>query len=132
VVIGFGIESKSLTFPLLFLLMGVLGMGNGSVFQLIPQRFKKMGVMTGLVGAAGGEGGYYLNQAMGSLHDVTNTYGSGFFAYAGIAVVAVVALRLAAPIWQRHWLGQGGVAKAVAPHRERILVGPDGADLELA
>ncbi|MGH6840732.1 MAG: MFS transporter, partial [Methylocella sp.] len=34
-----------------------LGMGNGAVFQLLPQRFRKeIGVMTGLVGAAGGLG----------------------------------------------------------------------------
>src|SRR6185503_6673024 len=54
---------------LLFVLMGCLGMGNGAVFQLVPQRFKKeIGVMTGLVGAAGGVGGFYLNFALGHLH----------------------------------------------------------------
>ena len=32
-----------------------LGMGNGAVFQLLPQRFRnEVGVMTGLVGFAGG------------------------------------------------------------------------------
>ncbi len=36
-----------------------LGMANGSVFQLLPQRFgKDIGVMTGLVGAGGGVGGF--------------------------------------------------------------------------
>ena len=35
--------------------MGLLGMGNGAVFQLVPQRFpKEIGVITGIVGAAGG------------------------------------------------------------------------------
>src|SRR4029077_3693527 len=39
---------------LMFVGMGMLGMGNGSVFQLVPQRFpKEIGVMTGIVGAAG-------------------------------------------------------------------------------
>ncbi len=34
--------------------MGMLGMGNGSVFQLVPQRFPdRVGIMTGIVGAAG-------------------------------------------------------------------------------
>ena len=34
--------------------MGLLGMGNGSVFQLLPQRFTdQVGIMTGIVGAAG-------------------------------------------------------------------------------
>ena len=132
-VIGLTITSEAVTFPLLFILMGAMGMGNGSVFQLIPQRFRKeIGVMTGLVGAAGGVGGYYLNIAMGKLHDSTHTYGSGFFAYAGIALVAVLTLRAVSPAWQRSWLGEGGVAKVVEPQRERILVGPDGASLELA
>ena len=108
-------------------------MGNGSVFQLIPQRFRKeIGVMTGLVGAAGGVGGYYLNIVMGKLHDATHTYGSGFFAYAGIALVGRGRAARRLPAWQRSWLGEGGVAKAVEPRRERVLVGPDGADLEMA
>ena len=38
--------------------MGTLGIGNGAVFQLVPQRFgSEIGVMTGLVGA-GGVGGF--------------------------------------------------------------------------
>ncbi len=87
---------------MLFILMASLGMGNGSVFQMIPQRFRlEIGVMTGLVGAAGGVGGYYLNLAMGNLHDVTGTYASGFFAFAAIAVVALIVLRSVAPGWQR-------------------------------
>src|SRR5205823_6072855 len=45
----------------MFLAMGLLGMGNGSVFQLVPQRFpKEIGMMTGIVGAAGGLGGFFL------------------------------------------------------------------------
>jgi nitrate/nitrite transporter NarK len=37
--------------------MLALGTGNGAVFQLVPQRFgKEIGVMTGLVGSAGGVG----------------------------------------------------------------------------
>src|SRR5215467_8688663 len=45
----------------LFLTMGMLGMGNGAVFQLVPQRFcARIGIITGLVGAAGGFGGFLL------------------------------------------------------------------------
>jgi NNP family nitrate/nitrite transporter-like MFS transporter len=41
-------------------------MGNGAVFQLVPQRFRKeIGVMTGLVGMAGGIGGFYLASSLG-------------------------------------------------------------------
>ncbi len=99
----------------LFLLMGSLGMGNGSVFQLIPQRFKKeIGVVTGLVGAAGGIGGYYLTFALGHLHDATRTYSSGFWALSSIVVVALLLLLTAARRWTRTWLGAGGKAPAQA------------------
>ena len=48
--------------------MLALGMGNGAVFQLVPQRFRKeIGVMTGLVGMAGGVGGFYLASSLGLL-----------------------------------------------------------------
>jgi len=118
---------------LLFLLMGCLGMGNGSVFQLVPQRFRKeIGVMTGLVGAAGGVGGYYLNFALGHLYDRTGTYASGFFAFAAIALLALAALRAVAPAWTRTWLGEGGVAQAVNAPRERMPVPPVGAEVEPA
>jgi NNP family nitrate/nitrite transporter-like MFS transporter len=109
--VGLMITNFAVSCVLLFVLMGALGMGNGSVFQLVPQRFRKeIGVMTGLVGAAGGVGGYYLNFALGHLKDLTGTYASGFFAFGAIAVVAVIVLRVVAPGWTRSWLGEGGVA----------------------
>ena len=51
---------------LLFAAMSVLGMGNGAVFQLVPQRFsREIGVTTGIVGAAGGFGGFLLPTVLG-------------------------------------------------------------------
>src|SRR5439155_24086745 len=53
---------------LLFLCMGLPGMGNGAVFQLVPLRFpKEIGIITGIVGAAGGVGGFFLPTVIGSL-----------------------------------------------------------------
>ncbi|HTE18479.1 MAG TPA: MFS transporter, partial [Armatimonadota bacterium] len=122
--VGLLITHFALSCVLLFILMGCLGMGNGSVFQLVPQRFKKeIGVMTGLVGAAGGIGGYYLNVALGQLYDRTGTYASGFFAFAAIAVVALLTLRAVAPGWTRTWLGDGGVARGASPARGRTPAG---------
>ena len=116
--VGLLIHHFTLTCVLLFLLMGCLGMGNGSVFQLVPQRFKKeIGVLTGLVGAAGGIGGYYLNFALGHLYAMTGTYASGFYAFAGIAALALGALRIASPRWMASWLGEGGVAHTTIDHR---------------
>jgi len=46
--------------------MANLGMANGAVFQLVPQKFaKEMGIMTGIVGCAGGLGGTALIKTLG-------------------------------------------------------------------
>ena len=76
--------------------MGLLGMGNGSVFQLVPQRFpKEIGVMTGVVGAAGGVGGFFLpnlfggaEMAYGELRDRLCRYSPASASCAWSAVVA--------------------------------------------
>ncbi|WP_444684826.1 nitrate/nitrite transporter [Alkalicoccus luteus] len=90
--------------PLLFLGMGCLGMGNGAVFQLVPQRFQKeIGMVTGIVGAAGGVGGFFLPNVLGILRDVTGTYGSGFIVFSFAAVFALGLLTFAQAEWKREW-----------------------------
>src|SRR5262249_10158175 len=67
---------------LMFLAMGMLGMGNGAVFQLVPQRFpKEIGVITGIVGAAGGIGGFFLPNVLGGLKQLTDSFAGGFLAF---------------------------------------------------
>src|SRR5437016_6449954 len=62
--------SLTIVVCLLFLAMGMLGMGNGSVFQLVPQRFPdRIGIMTGLVGASGGLGGFLLPSVLGAIKE---------------------------------------------------------------
>jgi NNP family nitrate/nitrite transporter-like MFS transporter len=100
---------------LLFLGMGCLGMGNGSVFQLVPQRFgKEIGVITGIVGAAGGVGGFFLPNLLGGLKGVTGTFGAGFaiFALTGLACVAVVLLLKAR--WEATFLADLNAARPEA------------------
>lgn len=92
---------------LLFLVMAVLGMGNGSVFQLVPQRFREeIGVATGVIGAAGGLGGFLLPWWLGSLKDLTGSYGAGFvgFGVAGLGCLGL--LRLVQRGWHLSWLGR--------------------------
>src|SRR5690606_31349486 len=75
----------------LFGALALLGMGNGAVFQLVPQRFPdRMGLVTGIVGAAGGLGGFMLPSLLGSMKDVTGTYGSGVLVLAMLFAAGAV------------------------------------------
>jgi NNP family nitrate/nitrite transporter-like MFS transporter len=87
--------------PLIFLTMAMLGLGNGSVFQLVPQKFRKeIGVATGVVGAAGGLGGFLLPSMLGVFKQASGTYGAGF-AVLGLAGILGFAFLLRQ---RREWL----------------------------
>jgi NNP family nitrate/nitrite transporter-like MFS transporter len=84
--------------------MLALGMGNGSVFQLVPQRFRKeIGVMTGMVGMAGGVGGFYLASSLGYSKQLTGSYQMGFVVFAVLAVVALIGLTMVKSRWRTTW-----------------------------
>lgn len=84
--------------------MLALGMGNGAVFQLVPQRFRQeIGIMTGLIGMAGGIGGFYLSSSLGFAKQVTGGYESGFLIFAGLALVALVGLTSVKRRWRTTW-----------------------------
>jgi NNP family nitrate/nitrite transporter-like MFS transporter len=92
---------------LLFAGMGLLGMGNGSVFQLVPQRFpREIGVMTGIVGAAGGLGGFFLPNILGTLKKLTGTFGSGFAVFALTSVACVGLMLVLRRRWEREFLSR--------------------------
>lgn len=90
--------------PLLFLSMGMLGMGNGAVFQMAPQRFPaEIELVTGIVGAAGGLGGFVLPSLLGLLKDLSGSYAAGLLLF-GITVVGAAAILLEFGIeWSRAW-----------------------------
>lgn len=84
--------------------MLALGMGNGAVFQLVPQRFRReIGVMTGLVGMAGGIGGFYLASSLGYSKQSTGSYQWGFLIFAALALVALVGLTSVKKRWRTTW-----------------------------
>lgn len=92
----------------LFVGMGCLGMGNGAIFQLVPQRFQnEIGMVTGIVGAAGGIGGFFLPNVLGSLKDVTGTYATGFITCSLVALVAFAILLYAQAGWRKEWSVSG-------------------------
>jgi NNP family nitrate/nitrite transporter-like MFS transporter len=95
--------------------MGMLGMGNGSVFQLVPQRFpKEIGVMTGIVGAAGGIGGFFLPNLLGGLRQLTGTFTAGFFIFALTAFACAGALPYVSRVWEGVFVRRGGLAHTLA------------------
>ena len=110
--IGTGISSIWLVMPVFIVGMLCLGMGNGAVFQLVPQRFRReIGVMTGLVGMTGGLGGFYLASSLGYSKQLTGSYGPGFLIFAGLAAVALVGLTRVRSRWRTTWGGLYGAAR---------------------
>ena len=92
---------------LLFVMMAVLGSGNGAVFQLVPLRYRRqVGVITGIVGAAGGLGGFVLPTALGTLKDRTGTYGGGFLVFGAAATACLLLMLAVRQGWQRTWAGR--------------------------
>lgn len=58
---------------------GLLGLGSGAVFKMVPAEFPDaVGAATGIVGAAGGLGGFFPPLVMGVVKDVTGEFVLGF------------------------------------------------------
>jgi len=94
--------------------MACLGLGNGSVFQLMPHRYgKRVGVATGILGAAGSFGGFFLPTLLGWLKQVSGSYASGLAMLAALAVVALVILSVVQTEWVGVWIGKHGRVKEV-------------------
>jgi len=87
-----------------FVASGAFGMCNGSVFQLLPQRFAKdISVMTGLVGCGGGLGGFILGMMFGASKESTGSYVTGILLFAGLCVIALIGLKLVKTRWRTTW-----------------------------
>jgi NNP family nitrate/nitrite transporter-like MFS transporter len=94
----------ALAILVLFLIMAFLGMANGAVFQLVPQRFgKDIGIMTGIVGCAGGLGGTALIKTLGWSKEVFGNYTAGFLIFATVVAVAIVGLSMVKKRWRTTW-----------------------------
>lgn len=102
--VSFGFSQAWMALAVFVAAMLALGMGNGAVFQLVPQRFRKeIGVMTGLVGMAGGVGGFYLASSLGYAKQITGSYQIGFIIFALLAVLALVGLSSVKTRWRTTW-----------------------------
>lgn len=73
-----------------------LGLGNGAVFKLVPEHFPAhTGLVGGIVGAAGGLGGFFPPLVMGIVKDVTGSYAIGFMLLSEFALACLVVNLLA-------------------------------------
>lgn len=103
-IASIGLSSAAAAVIVFTLAMLALGTGNGAVFQLVPQRFsKEIGVMTGLVGMAGGIGGFYLASSLGYSKQLTGSYQIGLSIFAALAVIALLGLTLVKSRWRFTW-----------------------------
>ena len=69
--------------------VGAMGVGNGVILQLAAEWFsKQIGLASGIVGAAGGIGGFLLPLWLGTLKEVTGSYRTGLWVFALAAVCA--------------------------------------------
>lgn len=112
----------AIALALLTVTMALLGLGNGAVFQILPLRFPdKVGILTGVVGAAGGFGGFLLPSLLGWIKDRTEQYGAGIAICGAVAFAGMCVLLQLGVHWRRSWSGPALSRTGVfAYRRERI------------
>lgn len=97
--------------------MAWLGLGNGSVFQLVPQRFRaEIGAASGMIGAVGGLGGFIVPILLGGLRETAGSFAPGFVALAVAAFTAFLALRVLTALehgWRFSWTRGQAVSATV-------------------
>jgi NNP family nitrate/nitrite transporter-like MFS transporter len=72
-----------------------LGAGSGAVFKLVPHEFPRdAGAAAGVVGAAGGLGGFFPPVFVGLVKDAEGTYTYGF-----VGLLVFTVLSLAGAVW---------------------------------
>lgn len=70
-----------------------IGLGNGAVFKLLPEYFPaSVGSVTGLVGAAGGLGGFFPPLVLGFIKEETGGFMWGFVLLGVFALISLAVL----------------------------------------
>lgn len=70
-----------------------IGIGNGAVFKLVPEAFPtSVGSVTGLVGAAGGLGGFFPPLVLGYVRQHAGSFTPGFWLLSGFCALCLLVL----------------------------------------
>jgi nitrate/nitrite transporter NarK len=71
------------------------------MLRLVRRRFgKEIGVLTGIVGAAGGGGGFFLPTLLGALKGTTESYHGGFFIFALVSLGCAGCMVYVGRVWE--------------------------------
>ena len=91
IVFAFGLTSMLWTTVAALVIAAMLGVGNGSVFKLVPEHFPdQTGKAAGIIGAIGGIGGFFPPLVMGAIKQSTGTYLGGLLLLAVCAAGALL------------------------------------------
>ncbi len=120
--------SLAMTTAAFMLCFAALGAGNGATFQMVPLRWPlTTAVAGGMIGEIGALGGGILPNVLGYSKQHTGSFRSGWIAYAFLAFLVLIMLRVVARTWTRTWSGPGGRARAVASTSAPVMVTAEGA-----
>lgn len=115
-------SSLVLTTILFMVCFAALGAGNGALFQLVPLRWPLATAVAGsMIGEIGALGGSFIPNAMGISKQTSGSFAYGFLAFAALATIAFIVLRVAQRKWTKTWVGEGG----------RAIIKPESIDLEI-
>ena len=118
VACGMAGQSLIVTTLLFMLCFAALGAGNGALFQLVPLRWPVTTAVAGsMIGEIGALGGGFVPNLMGQSKQILGTYLWGFVAFAALAVVVLMVLRVAQIRWTRTWAEKGGRARLTPTQR---------------
>ena len=100
-LIGF-LPPLYVTLTLFIAVMLIFGIANGALFQVIPTRFpREVGILTGFVGAAGGFGGFFLPNILGTFKEYTGSYSFGYWWIGATFAAALIILILLQTSWKK-------------------------------
>ncbi len=108
-----GIQTTAMGATIAFMfLFAALGAGNGALFQLVPLRWPVTTAVAGsMIGEIGALGGGFIPNAMGLSKEYTKTYFNGFLAFAVLAIIVFLVMRVAQGKWVKTWVDKGGRAR---------------------